>query len=41
MQRERDLRRHQVTDENTNCIGDSLADFPAILSVQAYPPPPA
>jgi hypothetical protein len=41
VERESDFRGHQVPDENTNCIGNSLADFPAILWIQTYPPPPA
>ena len=41
MQRERDFRGQEVADEYADCVGNSLADFSAILWIQAYPPPPA
>ena len=33
-QRERDIRGHKVADENSNYVGNSLRDFPAVLLIQ-------
>ena len=41
MQRQGNFGGQEVADEYADCVGDPLADFPAILWIQARPPPPA
>jgi hypothetical protein len=37
MQRQCDFGGQEVADENANCVGDSFADFSAILWIQQPP----